>query len=447
MRIYPLSDSVFQKSGKKKIPEEKALRSAAEGRKKKKLLIFRQKTCIIRKNGAQTAVFRQKKGVFAMTIRKIRAFLLLCPLFCALCVLCFPFSANAASVPKAALPQRLFSIRAPGAYIAVCRVQTDTGTAYTSSRETAAAALARADSLAREAAEENGFPDEPVRKTDVTFTLSLLPEGERDTLYTEDALCEAFTAREGALSLSYACTRRDTEAVLLPYGTEYRENDKDFDGIHTMISPGENGLACAIYDVASDPFTGEETGRTETSRSVVREPVNAVFYLGRYPLTDLSFCTGSFAWPLPDNEQFLHRDDYPEGKVPLAMTVYLSSLYGERDLWGKYDFHLGLDIAAPYRTPIYACDGGVVVFAHFYASYGLVVRIRHADGIETVYAHQDSTVVHDGDMVEKGQLIGYVGNTGTASGFHLHLEFRRDHVTCDPDEFLTIPENVPIVIW
>ena len=134
----------------------------------------------------------------------------------------------------------------------------------------------------------------------------------------------------------------------------------------------------------------------------------------------------------------------PENPLALKNT-YVSSGYGGRDLWGAYDFHLGLDIVAPAYTEIYAADGGVVVYAAYTSSYGYMTRIRHANNVETVYAHQIKQVVKPGDVVQKGQLIGYVGSTGNTSGNHLHLEFRRDHVTVDPLEYIAIPEEILVL--
>ncbi len=243
--------------------------------------------------------------------------------------------------------------------------------------------------------------------------------------------------------------RTETEAERIPYETILVPNDENYDGIRSMISPGADGLAQVSYTVSLDPVTGAVLSREECARTVVREPVSAVSYEGLYPLPD-GVSTGTFDWPLPD----LPDDDLPLDENgnpympenPLALkNTYISSGYGERDLWGTYDFHLGLDIVAPAYTEIYAADGGVVVFAAFTSSYGYMTRIRHADNVETVYAHQIKLAVKPGDVVEKGQLIGYVGSTGNSSGSHLHLEFRRDHVTVDPLEYIAIPEEITVL--
>ncbi len=243
--------------------------------------------------------------------------------------------------------------------------------------------------------------------------------------------------------------RTETEAERIPYETTLVPNDENFDGIRTMISPGADGLAQVTYKIWLDSATGEELRREETSRVVVREPVSAVSYEGLYPLPD-GVSTGTFDWPLPDlpdDELPLDENGNPYmPENPLALkNTYVSSGYGERDLWGTYDFHLGLDIVAPAYTEIYAADGGVVVYAAYTSSYGYMTRIRHADNVETVYAHQIKQVVKPGDVVQKGQLIGYVGSTGNTSGNHLHLEFRRDHVTVDPLEYIEIPEEITVL--
>ncbi len=249
--------------------------------------------------------------------------------------------------------------------------------------------------------------------------------------------------------LSAMASLTETEAERIPYETMLVPNDENFDGIRTMISPGADGLAQVTYRIWYDPETGAELSREETARTVVREPVSAVSYEGLYPLPD-GVSTGTFDWPLPplpDDEMPTDENGNPYmPENPLALkNTYVSSGYGERDLWGEYDFHLGLDIVAPAYTEIYAADGGVVVFAAFTSSYGYMTRIRHAGNVETVYAHQIKLAVKPGDIVQKGQLIGYVGSTGNSSGSHLHLEFRRDHVTVDPLEYIAIPEGVLVL--
>lgn len=77
-----------------------------------------------------------------------------------------------------------------------------------------------------------------------------------------------------------------------------------------------------------------------------------------------------------------------------------------------YDNHYGIDISAPLGTTIYAAAPGTVVAATYKDGYGNYVRIRHANGQETLYAHASKLAVKTGQKVSRGTVVGYVGNTG-----------------------------------
>lgn len=84
--------------------------------------------------------------------------------------------------------------------------------------------------------------------------------------------------------------------------------------------------------------------------------------------------------------------------------------------------HKGLDIAAPLGDQIYAVEEGIVKSSSFRGAYGHVIFIEHPNGYETVYAHLSKRSVQEGEKVNKGQLIGYIGSTGNSTGPHLHFE-------------------------
>ncbi|MBF6334594.1 peptidoglycan DD-metalloendopeptidase family protein [Nocardia abscessus] len=123
-------------------------------------------------------------------------------------------------------------------------------------------------------------------------------------------------------------------------------------------------------------------------------------------------------------------------RSPLDPGKYrITSHYGPRG--GKH--HGGLDLAAPSGTPIYAATGGTVVKAgNFGDGYGYQVRIRSADGTETIYAHQTpgSIRVQTGQRVAAGTVIGAVGSTGNSTGPHLHYEVRRNGRAVEPVAYL-----------
>ena len=122
-------------------------------------------------------------------------------------------------------------------------------------------------------------------------------------------------------------------------------------------------------------------------------------------------------------------------KVPVN-DYTISSPYGPRG----GEFHRGLDMAAAQGEPIYASKAGIVLKAEYHASWGNYVVIQHADGMTSLYAHQQQYSVKPGDQVEQGQVIGYVGSTGNSTGSHLHLEFCLDSSLAQ--EKLIDPKNV-----
>jgi murein DD-endopeptidase MepM/ murein hydrolase activator NlpD len=117
---------------------------------------------------------------------------------------------------------------------------------------------------------------------------------------------------------------------------------------------------------------------------------------------------------------------------PLAKPV-LTSLFGKR--WGRD--HEGIDMRAPIGTPVMAAADGEVMYAgDRVRGYGNMVVIQHAGDLVTVYAHNSLLLVHVGDRISAGQEISRVGDTGHATGPHLHFEVRRKQEPQDPLQFL-----------
>ena len=107
--------------------------------------------------------------------------------------------------------------------------------------------------------------------------------------------------------------------------------------------------------------------------------------------------------------------------------------------------HLGVDYGAPHGTPVRATGAGRVSRAGSWSSYGTAIEIRHANNIRTRYAHLSGVArgVGPGTQVEQGQVIGYVGATGLATGPHLHYEFLRDGAQVNPAS-LQLPRAEPV---
>ena len=102
---------------------------------------------------------------------------------------------------------------------------------------------------------------------------------------------------------------------------------------------------------------------------------------------------------------------------------------------GSY-YHTGLDIAAPNGTPINAAANGTVTYAGYHYSYGNLLIVTHANGVQTYYAHCSRLYVSVGASVSQGQTIAAVGSTGNSTGNHLHLEVRVNGTAQNPQNYL-----------
>lgn len=135
--------------------------------------------------------------------------------------------------------------------------------------------------------------------------------------------------------------------------------------------------------------------------------------------------TGTLQWPLP-----------------VAGTI--TSQFGHRvdPITGEVSSHTGTDIACAEGTPILAAADGTVTVANgldsWGGSYGYYIQIDHGSGLETLYAHCLSICVTTGQQVQAGQVIGYVGHTGRATGSHLHLEVSVDGNRADVLRYFTL---------
>lgn len=111
---------------------------------------------------------------------------------------------------------------------------------------------------------------------------------------------------------------------------------------------------------------------------------------------------------------------------PVDGYYTITSTYGHRihPITGKPGNHTGTDVAAPKNTPIRSARGGVVTISAYNNSYGNYVVVDHGDSYATLYAHMNSRAVSEGQVVSQGQVLGYVGTTGSSTGYHLHYELR-----------------------
>ncbi len=138
------------------------------------------------------------------------------------------------------------------------------------------------------------------------------------------------------------------------------------------------------------------------------------------------FVGGTFAWPVPSH----------------SSSANISSPYAERFLFGRWEFHTGIDIATGpsasiYNAPIIASNDGVVVTAIYSnVGYGNYLMVDHGGQYITLYGHCNSLAVSKGDVVTKGQTIAFVGSTGNSTGNHLHFEIRINNQHTNPLPYL-----------
>lgn len=126
---------------------------------------------------------------------------------------------------------------------------------------------------------------------------------------------------------------------------------------------------------------------------------------------------------------------------PFAGHYICTSPFGGRisPITGAWEGHSGVDIGAPYGTPILASTDGVVITAGYNTGgYGNYVVIDHGGGIYTLYAHASSLAVSSGQVVAAGQTIAYVGSTGWSTGPHLHFEVRVNGSCVDPAGYIPV---------
>lgn len=195
-----------------------------------------------------------------------------------------------------------------------------------------------------------------------------------------------------------------TEEKEIAFKTETELDHNKASGYEKVVQEGKNGLEEIVSEVTY--IDGYETERTVISKTTLQEPVTAKIVVGSLTSSQYNF-SGSGAASTESNVG---------GYIWPVNGGYISC-----PIWG-YSGHTGTDIAAPAGTTIWASKGGTVAYAGWSNGYGYNILINHGDGTKTRYAHCSSLAVYTGQQVSQGQVIGYVGQTGWASGNHCHFE-------------------------
>ncbi len=147
---------------------------------------------------------------------------------------------------------------------------------------------------------------------------------------------------------------------------------------------------------------------------------------------------------------YAHRSNvlFQSALLPSIWPVQgqLMSHFGRRSdpFSGEGAFHTGLDISVSKGTPVKSTGDGVVLHAEWGGQYGKLIVIDHGNGIQTYYAHLSAFSVVPGQAIRRGEVIGYSGMTGRASGPHLHYEVRRGGIPMNPSKYLNVVQAAAI---
>ena len=226
---------------------------------------------------------------------------------------------------------------------------------------------------------------------------------------------DALTLSNAVPYLTVTVTERQNYVEDVNYDVNYVSDSSMYQGDERVISKGSFGKADIVADVTY--INGEEQERTVISSVTLSDPVAETRARGT-KVRPTWYPTGSFRWPC-------------SGRI--------TSRFGYRNtgIRGATRNHKGIDIACARGTPIYAADGGRVIFSGYKGAMGYVVIIDHNNGYVTYYEHNGSLLVSAGQTVYKGQQIAKAGRSGVASGVHCHFGIQRNGSYVNPLNYLS----------
>lgn len=197
--------------------------------------------------------------------------------------------------------------------------------------------------------------------------------------------------------LHVVVTREVRVEEKIPYAVKMVSDASLYRGQEKVKQDGEPGIRAVTYRLVER--NGAPVVKEEVHREVLREPVTKIVARGtkRIVVASRGGGSGELGWPV---------------------SGQITSGYG----WRGREFHAAVDIGASYGAAVRAAAGGTVVYAGRDGGYGRTVVIDHGDGLVTRYAHLSHVSVEPGQKVERGETIGAVGESGRATGPHLHFE-------------------------
>ena len=192
---------------------------------------------------------------------------------------------------------------------------------------------------------------------------------------------------------------------------EYDKN-KSADSAPTVKQEGSKGVSKVTY--ATKYMNGVILQTAMVKEEVISEPVDKILVYGA---SNVTYVGNSTYWAWPTSKPYR-----------------ISSYYGYRihPVYKYEKFHNGIDITGTKSDNLYAIQGGVIMDAGQNSTMGKYIKIDHKNGYISIYMHCSKLLVSKGDKVEKGQLVGIMGCTGTCTGKHLHLTMYKNGSLINP---------------
>ncbi|MGN1411257.1 MAG: peptidoglycan DD-metalloendopeptidase family protein [Oscillospiraceae bacterium] len=229
-------------------------------------------------------------------------------------------------------------------------------------------------------------------------------------------------------------TKTIIQETEIRFDTITKEDNSLAIGESRVITNGENGIIKNVTEVKYLNDVQISSNRLEPQ--TIKEPVSQVIMVGTAEPIEVT------QEELPSNNDIaVINSNVEENPIQLDVGEFISPIESGigyiSDRFISNRNHKGLDIAAPYGTPIRASSNGIVVASGWNSGgYGYFVMIDHENGYNTLYAHMSEVLVTEGQQVFTGETIGKVGSTGNSTGNHLHFEVRYNNVCQNPENHL-----------
>jgi len=245
-------------------------------------------------------------------------------------------------------------------------------------------------------------------------TPPVVSAGSQDsgTVSDDDVIPDTTTANLSALSLVSMVGGSASVEPLTPAAEA---------AVQTDTAVKQAAIQAAAAKAAADKLAAEQAAQLQVAQQQAAAQASAGKYAS-FDTTDGNSVTQNYQ-PNVTHGQFI----WPVNGVETSPFGYRSN-----PITGVHELHSGIDLAVPCGTPIHASAAGIVVTAGWGGSLGNYTEIAHGNGLETGYGHQMQIIVSVGQQVAQGQVIGYVGHTGAATGCHVHFLAAHDGAVFQP---------------